>query len=194
MDESCYGLIVEGPYDESVLSELVRRIISPNLRVIALPCGGVSKLLTKFPGYLVYLEHAWNDKPVDKAFVIRDWSGPDLASAEREMAQKIEGRRFSFPHTVQFCAVRQEMETWLLADAEAINIVADSREGRHVSPVQGELEEISDPKARLVDLLSDAKLPYDAKVCGEIAQRTSLDRLRYRCASFRSFEEKVIDC
>lgn len=116
MDELCYGLIVEGPYDEGVFSEFVRKIVGKDLRVIIRPCGGVSKLMTRLSGYLKELEHAWNGKPVAKAIVIRDWQGRDLTAAEQEMAQKVQGRAFTFAHGVRFCAVRQEMETWLLAE------------------------------------------------------------------------------
>jgi hypothetical protein len=80
--------------------------------------------MMRLPGYLTDLEHAWYGRPVAKAIVIRDWRDPDLTSAEQAMSQKIQGRHFSFPHGIQFCAVRQEMETWLLADGKAINAVA----------------------------------------------------------------------
>jgi len=50
------------------------------------------------------------------------------------MAQSVAGRQFSFPRGVQFCAVRQEMETWLLADAEAINSLAQERDGADRQP------------------------------------------------------------
>ena len=79
-------------------------------------------------------------------------------------------------------------------NVDAINAVAVSRAGRTVSQVQGELEEIPDAKARLVTLLSEARLPYDAKVCAEIAQHVNIERLRYRCPSFRLFQTKVLDC
>ena len=194
MDESCYGLIVEGSYDGSVFPEFVRKIVSAELRVIVRLCGGVSKLMSRLPGYLKELEHAWYGKPVIKAIVIRDWQHRDLTKAEQEMAQRVRGRSFAFAHGVQFCPVRQEMETWLLADEGAINAVAVSRAGRQVSQVQGELEEIADAKSRLVTLLSEARLPYDATVCAEIAQHVNLERLRYRCPSFRLFETKVLDC
>lgn len=129
-----------------------------------------------------------------KALVIRDWSGVDLARGEQEMSRRVEGRVFRFQRDVQFCCVRQEMEAWLLADAEAINLVAQLRGGRPISEVQGQIEEIVDPKGRLRRLLSAAKLDYDAEVCRQIAQRISLEKLRYRCPSFQRFETKVTDC
>jgi hypothetical protein len=194
VDESSYGLIVEGIYDETVFPEFVRKVVSRDLTIIVRACGGVSKLMMRLPGYLTELEYAWYGRPVAKAIVIRDWRDTDLASAEQAMSQKIQGRNFSFPHGIQFCAVRQEMETWLLADGNAINSVAQARGGRLTSQTQGQLEEISEPKERLIKLLTEAKLPYDPKVCAEIAREASIERLRYRCPAFGLFEQKVIDC
>lgn len=194
MAETSYGLIVEGPYDEGFYPELIRRIVPHDVRIIVRTCGGVSKLMNKLPGYLRELEFAWYGKPVDKALVIRDWDGSNLKLAEQAMEQKVQGRSFSFARGIQFCAVRQEMETWLLADEEAINIVAENRGGRRIPQISGQLEEIKDAKANFVSVLSQAQLPYDAKVCSEIAQNASLERLRYRCQSFRWFETKVLDC
>ena len=91
-------------------------------------------------------------------------------------------------------AVRRTAETWLLADASAVNFVARSRGGRVVSEVNEELEEVVDPKGKLRGLLSQAGLPFDPVVCQEIATRIDIERLKYRCPSFRIFERKVLDC
>jgi hypothetical protein len=74
------------------------------------------------------------------------------------------------------------------------NSVARTRGGREVPPVQRTLEEIGDPKESFRRLLSAADLPYDAQVCREIAEQASIETLRYRCPSFRAFEQKVLDC
>ncbi len=189
-----YGLIVEGAYDKAVFEELVARIASPGSNPIVRVCGGVSQLMKQFPSYLRDLEHAVRGQPVDKAIVIRDWRGPDLIALEQRMSQRVEDKQFSFLRGVQFCGVQQEMETWLLADVGAINSVALGRNGRIVPPVQGDLEQIGNPKERLVEILSRAGIVYDAETCREIAQRSDIEILKYRCPSFRSFEGKVLDC
>jgi hypothetical protein len=194
VNESSYGLIVEGVYDEKVFPELVRKIVSPQVTVEVLPCGGLSRLRRGFPGLLRGLEHLVQGRPVDKALVVHDCGGRDPDSVEREMAGKVQGRQFAFPRGVHFCAVRQMMDAWLLADVEAINSVALERGGRSVPPAQGQLEEIVNPKKELMGILSRAKLPYDPEVCRQIALRASIERLRYRCPSFRSFEKRVKDC
>jgi hypothetical protein len=95
---------------------------------------------------------------------------------------------------LDFCIVVREMETWLLADEEAISSVALSRGGREVPRVPSALEDLMDAKEHLMRLLSRALLPYDPELCRQIASQADLDRLRYRCPSFRRFEGKVLDC
>ena len=189
-----YGLIVEGPYDEAVYPILVRRLTSPNTDLIVRPCGGVSKLKRAFPSYLQEFLYAVQGNPVEKALVIRDSGGKESAALERQMAERIRNRHYPFPKGIQFCAVQRAMETWLLADANAINAVALTRHGRPITEVRETLEDIADPKDRLKRLLSQAKLDYDPEVCREIAAEVRIETLRYRCRSFRSFELKVHDC
>lgn len=194
VDESSYGLIVEGSYDERVFPELVRKIASGQVRVEVRPCGGVARLMKRFPGFLRELEHVMQGKSVDKALVVRDCDLRDPEAVERDMAEKVRERPFAFPRGVHFCAIRQMMDTWLLADVNAINSLARERGGRDVPPVQGLLEQIGNPKQRLRCLLSRARLPYDPEVCREIACRADIEAVRYRCPSFRRFEKKVMDC
>ena len=194
VDESSYGLVVEGQYDVGVFTEFIRRIVSPNVKVIPRPCGGVAQLKKNSPALLRDLEHVRQGRPVDKVLVVRDWRGPDLNSGEEQLRERVAGKHFQFPRGIQFCCVRQEMEAWLLADENAINSVARDRGGRNVSRVQGEIEKIGNPKQMFLGLLSRAGLPYTPEVCRQIAGRCDLSLLKQRCPSFRSFEQKVIDC
>lgn len=82
----------------------------------------------------------------------------------------------------------------MLADVNAIHSVALERGGRKVPAIQGQLEQIGNPKEMLRDVLSRAGLPYDQKVCAEIARCADIGVLRQRCPSFRGFEKKVLDC
>ena len=83
---------------------------------------------------------------------------------------------------------------WLLADVAAVSGVAEKRGGRAVAELQGTLEEIEYPKERLKQLLSEAKLEYTEQVCAEIARSLRLDTLSYRCPSFLTFTQRVVDC
>ncbi len=133
-------------------------------------------------------------RPVEKALIIRDSGGKDSRDIEAELTQKANERGWAFSHGVHVCIIRREMETWLLADVEAINSVARTRGGREVAEVQGTLEEIEAPKEKLKRLLLEAKLDYTPEVCGEIARSLRLHTLRYRCPSFCTFERRVLDC
>jgi hypothetical protein len=160
------------------------------------PCIGVKTRVSIFPTLLGELEQFLAGQPVDKVMVIRDTDRRAPAEVEGELAAKVAGRMFCFPRDVQFCAIRQEIEAWLLADEKAITRVAQSRSigGRHAPPTPGALEDIIHPKDRLQTVLSKCRLPYDPAVCGEIAAEIDLDCLRYRCPSFRRFEQKLQDC
>ncbi|MCI0371775.1 MAG: DUF4276 family protein [candidate division NC10 bacterium] len=189
-----YGVLVEGPYDSPVYRELIRKITSARVEVFAREAGGVSGLMRLIRVTLRDLEHVMHGRPVDKALVIRDSGGREPQELEEAMQDRVGGAAFSFPRGIKVHAVRRAMETWLLADIDAINAVATSRGGRQVAAVQGALEEILDPKERLKHSLSEARLPYDPEVCRGIAERARIETLRYRCPSFVSFERKVIDC
>lgn len=194
MPSVSYGIVVEGPSDAAVYEEFILKICSTDVEIIPRLARGVSDLMKHFPIFFRDLEHIKQGRPVDKALVIRDSGRKDPALVEQEMADRIEGSAFSFLNGIKFHAVRREMETWLLADVEAINSVALSRDGRRVTPVQETLEDIARPKERLMRVLSTAGLPYDFEVCREIARQANTETLRYRCPSFRSFEQKVLDC
>ena len=102
------------------------------------------------PGLLKSLEFIDGGNPVDKAIVIRDSGNRLAADVETEMRAKIAGVNYRFPQGVDICAVRQETETWLLADERAISAVAG---GRTVGRVNRNLEDIIDAKSRLQRIL-----------------------------------------
>jgi len=189
-----YGIVVEGPYDVPVYEELIRKICPDPTEIIPRLGGSVPGFMDRFPKVLRDLEHIRAGRPVDKALVIRDAGGKDPSIVQQQMAERIRDRIYSFPRGVQLIVVRRAMETWLLADEEAVSIIALSRHGRRVSRIQDALEDIVDPKERLRRWLSEARLPYDPQVSREITQQVRLETLQYRCPSFRTFERKVIDC
>ena len=195
MPHSSYGIVIEGSFDEAVYPAFVRKIANTDVTIYTRPCGGVAKLMEKFVALLQDLQHVHQGTAVEKALVIRDSNGKSLSDVHNTFQEKIANREFSFPHGVHFCITRREMETWLLADEHAIHNVVLKRTGRNISGVvNGTLEEIVDPKDRLIRMLSGAKVPYDPAVCRELAQEIHLETLRYRCPSFRSFEDEVRNC
>ena len=195
MPANTYGIVVEGPYDVAILRELIPRIVAREVPVIPRPCYGKDNLRKNLVIYLENLEYAVEGRAVEKALVIRDSGGKDPKIIEAELTQKVQERRWAFSHGVHICIIRREVETWLLADvAEGVNAVAEKRGGRTVAEVHETLEEIEYPKERLRQLLSEAKLEYTEQVCAEIARSLRLDTLSYRCPSFHTFEQRVVDC
>ncbi|MCK4728418.1 MAG: hypothetical protein KAT27_05815, partial [Desulfobacterales bacterium] len=47
-----FGIVVEGVYDEQVLSALVEKIFPEKCRCLCRPTGGKHNLMKKFPGFL----------------------------------------------------------------------------------------------------------------------------------------------
>jgi predicted house-cleaning noncanonical NTP pyrophosphatase (MazG superfamily) len=208
---NAYGIVVEGPYDLAILRELIPRILGRDVPVIPRPCFAKvipnKNLLTFLRDLQDEMQERLREKTLknlqdemevwrhQKALVIRDSGGKDPKIIEEELTRKVQERRWAFSHEVHVCIIRQEVETWLLADVEeGINAVARKRGGRVVAEVQGTLEEIEYPKERLKELLSEAKLEYTDQVCAEIARLLRLDTLSYRCPSFRTFKQRVVDC
>lgn len=182
-----YGLIVEGIYDTPVYRTLTHRLDSPDARFFTLECGGVGNLMKQFPGLLKSLEFIDEGNPVDRALVIRDCGNRLAADVEADMRARIAGIQYRFPRGVDVCAVRQETETWLLADERAISTAS----GRIVGTVNGNLEEIVDPKERLQRILSKVKLDYLPSTLAVIAGYADVEIMRYRLPAFRSFEQKI---
>lgn len=183
-----YGLIVEGIYDVPVYETLTHRLDSPDARFFTLECGGVGNLMKRFPGLLKSLEFIDGGNPVDRALVIRDCGNRLAADVEAEMRAKIAGIHYRFPRGVDVCAVRQETETWMLADERAISTVAN---GRAAGAVNGNLEDMINPKERLLRILSRVRLDYLPSTLGSIASCADVEVMRYRLPAFKSFEQKV---
>ncbi|MCW7075409.1 MAG: DUF4276 family protein [Candidatus Methanospirare jalkutatii] len=106
---------------------------------------------------------------------------------ERERLQRIyehlpEGLR----RRVHICIIVHELESWLLADENAIS----KRLGKNVRAVPNP-ESIHDAKEYLEELFEEAGEKYLTKFGGEIAKHVDVEKLREKCASFADFERKV---
>jgi hypothetical protein len=188
------GIVVEGERDRAAYPELIRKIRDDVETVLAEPCGNDVRLMEKFVGWLKHFQ--WHAEPsVNKALVIRDSDCSDAVVWETKMRQIFEQSGFvpSFP--VHFYATKCEIETWLLADENAINQVARNR-GKQgpVSAVTIQLESHRNAKELFRQVLSKARLPVDPKVYQEIASAASIDRIAARCPYFQQFVDNVRAC
>ena len=183
---------MEGDGDRQVFESLIRKINSPEAAVYPLVCGGVSRLMKEFPALLKRFEYIHEGGPVDGAIVIRDSDGKPIDEVLARMGDKLRNRIYRFPRGVELCCVNREMDTWLLADEAAINVVSQARGGKRVSRVNGTLEDIVRPKERLQKVLSDAKLNYSPALLAEIASHIDLQQLEERVHSFDGFRQSVV--
>jgi len=181
------GIIVEGDFDAAALPEFIHKCIGDDVEVIARRCHSKSQLMRKFPGFLEGFRHDKQGMPVDKALIIRDADTKEPHALISAMKEKYINRTYPFP--VEPVIIVQELETWLLADGQALSQVS----GRSVPDLTERLEDLENPKERLQKILSDARVLYTSEVARSIAAATRLERLEYRCPHFQVFRQALGD-
>lgn len=187
-----YGIVVEGEYDQAALTEIIKKCYVGEIEIIPRRCGGKSQLLKRFPGLLKSLRYQTQGAHLHKAFVICDADGEDSDELIGRMRNKIANRNDL--SEAKFIIIVQELEAWLLADEEAISRVTRPQSGRTIARVNENLESITDPKEKLKELLSEARVYYTPEVARQIAKESDLDKIEYRCQRFREFRLAIIDC
>jgi len=181
------GIVAEGvkaDSDVQIISELVKKILATDPLFITRPGGNRPNVIKKYCGWL---EEFRNEK-VDKALVIVDQDMSCVKTLVEKMQERIKARKYYFP--VKFHVIKQEIETWLLSDEQAISKVVE----RNVPRVNETLEDIQQPKEKLKELLSKAKANYTAETLRRIAEESDIERIAYRCPGFRRFTQSVVDC
>jgi hypothetical protein len=189
---SSFGVIVEGQYDVDFYRILIERISGNNPRIEILEGNGAS-LPRQFPILLRRFEYLLNGDPVERALVLKDADGRQVTEVEENLSRRVNQEHYRFPRGIRFCAIQQEMETWLLADEGAINAISLAR-GKDDGVLrihEPQLENVVNPKERFQSALSSGGLDYTPAVCAEIALQVNLDTLRTRCPTFRRFEQSL---
>jgi hypothetical protein len=189
-----FRIVVESHRDAAVYSALIRRVRNDVEEVLSRPCGGVSGVRKKFPGFLK--EFQWHaNRRVDKALIVRDSDCGDPHSAEQALADILQRSGFTPTFPCHFYATKCEVETWLLADEAAVNRVASKR-GRtaRARRVVGPLEGIRDAKEHFGRMLSEADLLADDAVYSEVAAQASIERIAQCCSGFQRFIHFVRKC
>ena len=183
------AIVVEGEYDASVYPVFIRKIRNDISKIHPVSCGGVAALQRKFVSYLKGLQD------VSKAIVIRDSDCSPSPSLEQNLEQTLTTSGFQAGFPVHFYATKCKLETWLLADVNAINQVALLR-GRTptVVEVNIQFEEYRDAKELLRRKLSEVTLPADSAVFAQIAEAADLQRITERCPYFQQFVDRVRAC
>jgi hypothetical protein len=189
------GLIVEGPSDKEALPTLIRRLRADIEWILPIDCGGVGKgkLKSKFVGFLKGFQ--WHQGPIDKALVVRDSDCRDAGELDSELEGILLSSGFKPSFPVHFFAIKCELETWLVADEQAVTRVATRRgKSKHAQQVKVNLETHANPHDLLLRLLSSVGLPADDQVFKEIAEETDLKVLAIRCPYFTQFAARVHSC
>ena len=185
-----FGLVVEGDYDEAVLTKFIRQCAGHDVEIVSRVCNPQGSLMKRFPGFLEEFRYVKQGTPVDRALVVRDADMREPHALLRAMEAKIAHRTYEFS-PVRFIAIVRELEAWLLADSAAIATVTREYSGRVVPTINESIEDIADPKARLQRILSEAKVAYTREVARKIAAAANVGYIAYRCPSFRSFVHAV---
>lgn len=180
------GLIVEGIYDEAAVTELIQKCATSEVDVICRPCGNAIGLMRQFPSFLESFRHVKEGRPVDNAIVIRDADHKDPTDLISRMEARVRGR--IYPFSRHLLVIVQELESWLLADEEALTSITGRPQRRIQSP-----ESLTDPKARLEKILSDVNIAYTAEVARKIATAARTEVLALQCPSFRQFQLAVVN-
>jgi len=188
------GIVVEGPDDTAVYRVLIKRIDRGIERVHSRECTGRQRLKNKFVHLLD--EFARNPAAFDirKVLVIRDSDCQDPKPIEEEL-QDIFARSDLRPtFGVSFHATKCKVESWLLADEDAINSVSRSRGGPGgIQRVGADLETFREADQIYRRTLSLAGLQDTDAVMKEIALQARLETIAERCPRFRDFVRKVSD-
>jgi hypothetical protein len=123
------GIIVEGDDDLAVYPVLIKRI-DPTVRVHRRKCGGRQRLEDKFVVFL--REFASNPVAfnIEKVLTIRDSDCYDPRPIEQGLQEILTRSRFEPTFRVWFHATKRKLESWLLADESAMNVVSTRRGGR----------------------------------------------------------------
>jgi uncharacterized protein DUF4276 len=189
-----FGIVVEGDQDSAAYPELIRKIRNDIENVLAEPCGNDAGLRSQFVGWLKHFQ--WNAQySIDKVLVIMDSDCSDPLTWEQQLKQIYERSHFVPTFPVHFHATNCELETWLLADENAVRQVSRERgKNKQVDAIAGQLESYKDAKERFQKMLSLAGLPLTAPVYREIARCADIERIATRCPLFQQFVSKVLEC
>jgi len=185
------GIVVEGPSDGAAYPALMRRLRDDIGTQQVRECGGKSGVKNKFIGFLKEFERnrAWQ---VDVAFVIRDSDCKPPSPIEEQLNGVLRESKFDPHFRVEFFAIKCQLETWLLADENAINHISQrSGKNKLVEPVNFQFETDNGAKKRFLEQLSKAGMPAIPRIYGEIAEAADLAQVAARCSSFQQFTNRI---
>lgn len=180
------GIVAEGlpNSDVQIISELVKKILPIDPLFIPRSGGSRPNVIKKYRGWL----EDFRNRNVDKALILIDQDMSCIKALIEKLEEKIADRQYKFP--VKFHIIEREIETWLLADERALSKVA----GKNVPRINETLEDILQPKEKLIELLFRFGVNCTAETKRKIAAESDIERIAYRCPGFRRFIQTILDC
>ena len=173
------GVIVEGTSDEKVIREITHKLGVP-VEIRRSKRGAKIQSPTKTKTFAVeLLSHC------EKVVILKDSHCADPHEKEHALEEKLKDLGVSFDGTVRICMVVHAIESWLLADDEAIGDYLRS-EVRDIYNPENECK----PDKVLNEIFKRYGLDYfkGGEAPREIAKRLSLDKVIKKCPSFIKFK------
>jgi hypothetical protein len=170
------GIIVEGPDDASIISQILGKLkTSFKIR----EARGSGNLKRKLPSYIELLRSSG----CTKIIILRDLDCMDYEAVCHEFARYI-------TDVTKLCLAVHELESWLLADHIALSEVLH----RPINTIN-DPESFHDAKLKMKKIFEQSGKNYiPSRDLPKIAEHLNLSAVRERCQSYRGFEGLVRDC
>lgn len=171
------GIIAEDQSDVDVLIGIIRQI-KPDSAFDRCKGSGSGKLVSKCNAYSKYL----HDKGCTHLVIIRDSDGEKPITLKNQIKKAL--KKSAISNHIIVVAVH-EIESWLLADMDAIHKSFSAGVANLPKQITSP-EEIPDPKRHLKKLVrKQYKMPYMNTVHNKkIAEQINVNKIRSKCQSF----------
>jgi hypothetical protein len=177
-------------------SQLIRKIRNDIETIVPYPCHGNSKLKKQFLKGLKFFKWYAPGSPhaIGKGLVIVDSDCSDASVWEEHLEEILDRSHFEPGFPVHFYATKCELESWLLADENALNKTSQYRgKNKRLGPANVPFETYRDAKELFQKRLLEAGLPDTPQVYKEIASYADAVRIATRCPRFKLFIKKVCE-
>jgi hypothetical protein len=192
-----FGIVVEDIRDAEAYSQLIQKIRNDIENVFSYPCHGRSTLKKQFIKGLKAVKWRAPGSPhaIGKALVIVDSDCSDASVWEEGLAEILDRSHFDPGFPVHFHATKCELETWLLADENALSQASHHRgKNKRFGPANIPFETYREAKELFEIRLLEAGLPKTPQVYKEIASYADIQLIATRCPRFKQFIKKVCEC
>lgn len=170
------GFIVEGPSDEKAIYEIAKKLpVRTERKLIRVMDGNKLNKAKRYALDLMYLG-------CRKVILLKDSKGAPSKVKDRFLSM-------GFETVVSLHLVVKEIESWFLADEEALGDYLRTR----IKAVS-EPERIDQPKEYLGQIFKESRREAyfeGGKDPAEIARRLNLRRVESKCPSFKEFRQKI---